>query len=110
MQAIIWYDWSAAKMSAISTINCIWQLSTFAAYQDTSMLVSSTSGASITFPVNYTTSNSGDGHFFMPFLNLDSTHSSEDILNIPTVGFSKGLYILKLSNISNIFTHKVIVN
>lgn len=62
-------------MSALTTTKCTLQYSKDAVYQDSSLLVNYTAGASLTFPYNYSPSSiSTGGYFFMPFLNLSATH------------------------------------
>ena len=74
-----WHDWSAAKMRAVIKNNCTWQYSQAAIYQDSSLLVTYTAGASLTFPYNYANSLTAGGVFFMPFLNLSATHVQDTI-------------------------------
>jgi chondroitin-sulfate-ABC endolyase/exolyase len=73
----LWHDWSSAKMSALTKINCTWQYSKTAVYQDSSLLVNYTPGASLTFPYNYTSSINTGGWFLMPFLDVSPTRTQD---------------------------------
>jgi len=74
-----WHDWSSTKMSALIKTNCTIEYSKAAYFQDSSLLVNYTPGASLTFPYNYTSSLTADGLFYMPFLNLASTRMQDTI-------------------------------
>ena len=75
----LWHDWSSVKMNALSKTNCSIQYSKTAVYQDSSLLVNFTSGASLTFPYNYTSSLNTGGYFLMPFLDLSPNHINDTI-------------------------------
>ncbi|MEI6754502.1 MAG: polysaccharide lyase family 8 super-sandwich domain-containing protein [Paludibacter sp.] len=74
-----WHDWNSLKMSSLTKTNCTIQYSKAAAFQDSSLLVNYTAGASLTFPYNYTSSLTAGCNFFMPFLDLSSTHTQDTI-------------------------------
>jgi len=75
-----WHEWSSATMTALAKTNCTIQYSKTAVYQDSSMLVTYSKGASLTFPYNYASSsiNTG-GWFLMPFLDLSANHVQDTV-------------------------------
>jgi len=75
-----WHEWSASTMTTLAKTNCTIQYSKTAVYQDSSLLVNYSKGASITFPYNYGSSSIiTGGWFLMPFLDLSSTRTQDTL-------------------------------